>query len=210
MSITIVFFLGLFVALIGIIPPGLLNITAAKISLKEGAARGIMFSTGVCVVVFIQTYIAAIFSRYLSNRHDIIEILQRVAFVIFVLITIYFLFVASKRNEAKIEEADVRSKKSRFFYGMLMSGLNIFPIPYQAYMTITLASFGWMNFEPTSIITYVTGATMGTFVMLYMYIFFFDKLKDKAITSPKNMNYIIGSITGLVSLITFITILREL
>jgi threonine/homoserine/homoserine lactone efflux protein len=210
LSITIVFFLGLFVALIGIIPPGLLNITAAKISLKEGAARGIMFSTGVCVVVFIQTYIAAIFSRYLSNRHDIIEILQRVAFVIFVLITIYFLFVASKRNEAKIEEADVRSKKSRFFYGMLMSGLNIFPIPYQAYMTITLASFGWMNFEPTSIITYVTGATMGTFVMLYMYIFFFDKLKDKAITSPKNMNYIIGSITGLVSLITFITILREL
>lgn len=210
MSITIVFFLGLFVALIGIIPPGLLNITAAKISLKEGAARGIMFSTGVCVVVFIQTYIAAIFSRYLSNRHDIIEILQRVAFVIFVLITIYFLFVASKRNEAKIEEADVRSKKSRFFYGMLMSGLNIFPIPYQAYMTITLASFGWMNFEPTSIITYVTGATMGTFVMLYMYIFFFDKLKDKAITSPKNMNYIIGSITGLVSLVTFITILREL
>jgi threonine/homoserine/homoserine lactone efflux protein len=210
LSITIVFFLGLFVALIGIIPPGLLNITAAKISLKEGAARGIMFSTGVCVVVFIQTYIAAIFSRYLSNRHDIIEILQRVAFVIFVLITIYFLFVASKRNEAKIEEADVRSKKSRFFYGMLMSGLNIFPIPYQAYMTITLASFGWMNFEPTSIITYVTGATMGTFVMLYMYIFFFDKLKDKAITSPKNMNYIIGSITGLVSLVTFITILREL
>lgn len=210
MSITIVFFLGLFVALIGVIPPGLLNITAAKISLKEGAARGIMFSTGVCVVVFIQTYIAAIFSRYLSNRHDIIEILQRVAFVIFVLITIYFLFVASKRNEAKIEEADVRSKKSRFFYGMLMSGLNIFPIPYQAYMTITLASFGWMNFEPTSIVTYVTGATMGTFVMLYMYIFFFDKLKDKAITSPKNMNYVIGCITGLVSLVTFITILREL
>ena len=56
MSITIVFFLGLFVALIGVIPPGLLNMTAAKISLKEGAGRGIMFSTGVCLVVFFQRF----------------------------------------------------------------------------------------------------------------------------------------------------------
>lgn len=185
--------------------------TAAKISLKEGAGRGIMFSTGVCLVVFIQTYIAAIFSRYLSNRPDIVEILQRVAFVIFVLITVYFLLLASKqKDEVQKVDEDVKSKKGRFFYGMLLSSLNVFPIPYQAYMTITLASFGVMDFSRTSIITYVTGATMGTFVMLYIYIFFFDKIKDKAFTSQKNMNYIIGSVTGLVALITFINILREL
>ena len=198
------------VAFIGVIPPGLLNMTAAKISLKEGAGLGIMFSTGVCLVVFIQTYIAANFSRYLSNRPDIVEILQRVAFVIFVLVTIYFLLLASKEKDTEIVEADIKSKKSRFFHGMLLSGLNVFPVPYQAYMTITLASFGWMNFERTNIITYVTGATMGTFVMLYIYIFFFDKIKDKAFTSQKNMNYIIGSVTGLVALVTFINILREL
>ena len=212
MSITIIFFLGLFVALVGVIPPGLLNMTAAKISLKEGAGRGVMFSTGVCLVVFIQTYIAAIFSRYLNNRSDVVEILQRVAFVIFVLITVYFLVLARKyTNEKKqIEEADIKSKKSRFFHGMFLSALNVFPIPYQAYMTITLASFGIMNFERLSIITYVTGSAMGTFVMLYIYIFFFDKLKDNAFTSKKNMNYIIGSVTGLVALITFSNILREL
>ena len=163
-------------ALIGVIPPGLLNMTAAKISLKEGAGRGVMFSAGVCLVVFIQTYIAAIFSRYLSNRTDIVEILQRVAFVIFVLITVYFLLSASKQKNdvTEVVEEDIKSKKSRFFYGMLLSGLNVFPIPYQAYMTITLASFGIMDFERLSIITYVTGASMGTFVMLYVYIFFLN------------------------------------
>ncbi|MBO6880926.1 LysE family transporter [Winogradskyella sp.] len=209
MSITVVFFLGLFVALIGVIPPGLLNMTAARISLKEGPSRGITFSSGVCLVVFIQTYVAAIFARYLSNRPDIVEILQRVAFVIFVLITIYFLIIARNQKETKVE-TDVRSKKSRFFHGMFLSALNVFPIPYQAYMTITMASFGWMDFERTSIITYVTGAAMGTFVMLYFYIFFFDKIKDKKFTSQKNMNYSIGAITGLVALITFINILKEL
>lgn len=209
MNITVVFFLGLFVALVGVIPPGLLNMTAAKISLKEGPGRGITFSSGVCLVVFIQTYIASIFARYLSNRPDVVEILQRVAFVIFVLITIYFLIIARNQKESKIE-ADVRSKRSRFFHGMFLSALNVFPIPYQAYMTITLASFGLMNFERLSIVTYVTGASMGTFVMLYIYIFFFDKIKERPFTSQKGMNYIIGSITGIVALITFINILKDL
>ena len=113
-------------------------------------------------------------------------------------------------DQKTIEDEDIKSKKSRFFYGMFLSAINVFPIPYQAYMTITLASFGIMDFERLSIITYVTGAAMGTFVMLYIYIFFFDKIKDKAFTSQKNMNYIIGSVTGLVALITFINILREL
>lgn len=209
MSITVVFFLGLFVALIGVIPPGLLNMTAARISLKEGPGRGITFSSGVCLIVFIQTYIAAIFARYLSNRPDVVEILQRVAFVIFVLITIYFLVIA-KNHKEPIIKPEVRSKKSRFFHGMFLSALNVFPIPYQAYMTITLASFGWMNFERLSIITYVTGASMGTFVMLYFYIFFFDKIKDRSFTSQKSMNYSIGIITGIVALITLVNILREL
>jgi len=183
--------------------------TAARISLKEGAGRGIMFSTGVSIVVFIQTYIASIFARYLSNRPDIVEILQRVAFVIFVLITIYFLVLASKQKEVKAK-TEIKSKHGRLLHGMLLSALNVFPIPYQAYMTITLASFGVMDFERTNIITYVTGASMGTFVMLYFYIFFFDKIKDRKFTSQKSMNYSIGIITGIVALVTFINILREL
>ncbi|MBT8325878.1 MAG: LysE family transporter [Winogradskyella sp.] len=209
MSITTIFFLGFIIALIGVIPPGLLNMTAARISLKEGPGNGFVFSIGVCIVVFVQTYIAAIFARYLSNRPDIVEILQRVAFVIFVLITIYFLAVA-KRQKEQLIKPKIKSKHGRLFHGMLLSVLNVFPIPYQAYMTITIASFGWMNFERISIITYVTGAAMGTFAMLYFYIFFFDKIKSKRFTSQKNMNYIIGSITGLVALITFINILREI
>ncbi|WP_299102265.1 LysE family transporter [uncultured Winogradskyella sp.] len=209
MSITVIFFLGFIVALIGVIPPGLLNMTAARISLKEGAGRGIMFSTGVCIIVYIQTYLAAIFARYLSMNQDIVEILQRVAFVIFVLITIYFLVLASKQKEAK-KEKEIKSKHGRLLHGMLLSALNVFPIPYQAYMTITLVSFGWMNFEKLSIVTYVTGAATGTFAMLYFYIFFFDRIKDRKFTSQKSMNLSIGIITGLVALITFINIIREL
>ena len=184
--------------------------TAAKIALKEGPGRGIMFSTGVCITVFIQTYLAAIFAKFLSARSDIIEILQRVAFVLFILIAVYYLVIASKKKESPESNTEIRSKRGRFFQGVFLAALNLFPIPYQAYMTITLASFGWCNFVRPCIITYVTGAVMGTFVMLYVYIFFFDKIKTNGVTSQKNMNYIIGGITALVALVTGISILNEL
>ena len=209
MDITVIFFLGLTVAFIGVVPPGLLNMTAAKISLKEGHVRGIMFSIGVCVIVIAQTYLAAIFARYLTKHVEVVEVLQRVAFVIFVLITIYFLFVAKKEIK-DVTEPVIRSKKSRFFQGVFLSAINVFPIPYQAYMTITLASFGWLDFGQINIISYVAGAAMGTFVMLYVYIFFFDKIKDKSISSQKSMNYLIGGITGIISIITLINIIKEM
>lgn len=209
MNITVVFFLGLVIALIGVIPPGLLNMTAAKISLKEGYSRGLVFSVGVCVTVIFQTYIAAIFSRYISNHPDVIDILQRVAFVVFILITVYYLLIA-KSQPKPLVEANIRSKHSRFFHGVLLSGINMLPIPYQAYMTTTLASWGWLSFENTMIISYVAGAAMGTFVMLYVYIFFFERIKGKAFTSQKGMNYSIGTITGIIAIITLIHILKEL
>lgn len=208
MNITTIFILGFVIALIGVVPPGLLNMSAAKISLKEGHVRGVVFSSGVCFVVILQTYVAAIFARYLNNHHEVVKILQRVAFIIFVLISVYFLLIAKKPPKPDIETA-VKSKQSRFFHGIFLSSLNVFPIPYQAYMTLTIASFGWMTFETINIMSYVSGAAMGTFVMLYIYIFFFDKIKTKHFTSQKSMNYLIGGITGLVALITLINIIKE-
>ena len=200
--------MGLVIAFVGVIPPGLLNMTAAKISLKEGYSRGLMFSIGVCLIVIVQTYVAAIFARYLSNHLDVIDILQRVALVIFVLITVYYLVFAKKQIKPE-EDESIKSKHSRLFFGMFLSCLNVFPIPYQAYMTITLAAFGWLTFDFTSIAAYVAGSAMGTFVMLYVYIFFFEKIKDKPITSQKNMNYVIGGITGVISIFTLINIIKE-
>lgn len=197
------------IAFIGVIPPGLLNMTAAKISLKEGYSRGIMFSIGVSLTVLVQTYIAVIFARYLSNHPNVIDILQRVALVVFILITIYFLFFAKTTTNPDVEH-HVRSKHSRLFYGMFLSCLNLFPIPYQAYISITIAAFGWLSFDLISISSYVAGVGMGTLAMLYVYIFFFDRIKNKKFTSQKNMNYIIGGITGIISIFTLINIIKEM
>ena len=76
-------------------------------------------------------------------------------------------------------------------------------------MTISIAGFGWFSFDPMSMLTYCAGAASGTLVMLYVYIFFFDKIKNKKFTSQANMNKSIGIITGIVAIITLINILMD-
>lgn len=207
MEISIVFLLGLLFAFIGVIPPGMLNMSAAKISLKEGHVRGFVFSIGVCVTVGVQTYLALIFAKYLNQHPDVVDVLKRVALVLFVLISIYFFLLAKRQISPQKVDAS-KSKKSRFFQGILMSALNVFPIPYQAYIVTTLLSYQLLSLDNLSIGSYIAGATSGSFVALYIYILFFDKIKNSKITSPKWMNYSIGIITAIVSITTLLNILR--
>jgi threonine/homoserine/homoserine lactone efflux protein len=207
LDISIVFHLGLSFAFVGVIPPGMLNMSAAKISLKEGHVRGFVFSIGVCIIVGFQTYLALIFAKYLSQHPDVVDVLKRVALVLFILISIYFFLLA--KSDASPQEVDAsKSKKSRFFQGIFMSALNVFPIPYQAYVVTTLLSYQLLSLDNLSVGTYVAGATSGTFIALYIYILFFDKIKNSKITSPKRMNYSIGIITAIVSITTLVNILR--
>ena len=201
------FLLGLSFAFIGVIPPGMLNMSAAKISLKEGHVRGFVFSIGVCVIVGVQTYLALIFAKYLNQHPDVVDVLKRVALVLFILVSIYFFLLA--KSDASPQEVDAsKSKKSRFFQGILMSALNVFPIPYQAYIVTTLLSYQLLSLDNISIGSYIAGATSGTFIALYIYILFFDKIKNSKITSPKRMNYSIGIITAIVSITTLINIIQ--
>ena len=208
MDLALVLILGFLATLIATLPPGLINITAAKISLKEGHVRGVMFALGACFIVVFQALVATVFARYLSNHPDVIGILRKVALVIFALISIYYLFIA-KSGERKKKEIDSRSKTKRFLHGMLLSAINFFPIPFQAYVAIMIASFGILKFDNLGIGAFVIGSALGAFVALYLYMYFFEKIKDYKIAKQKSMNYLIGIITGVVAIATLIKILNE-
>ena len=189
-------------------PPGMLNMSAAKISLKEGHNRSFMFSIGVCIVVGLQTYIATTFAKYLNHHPEVTEILKWVALVIFVLISIYF-FIKSKKKSTPIDLKNAtKTKQSRMFQGMFLSSLNIFPIPFQAYVVTSLLSVGWLELDSNSIWAYIAGAVMGSFIGLYIYTLFFDSIKNNSLTTQKNMNYCIAFITMAIALITLVNLIR--
>lgn len=198
---------GFIAAFIGIIPPGLINMTAAKVNMKEGKKNALWFVLGAVLVIFFQVYIAVLFARVIDSRPDVVTLLREVGFGIFSVLTIYFLFLA-KEPKAKRTKIKKSSKKRRFFLGMLLSGLNFFPIPYYVLVSVTLASYHLFEFENNFIFTFVIGSIIGSFAALYAYIVFFSKVQDKTDYLLRNMNRIIGSITGVIAVVTLINILN--
>jgi threonine/homoserine/homoserine lactone efflux protein len=199
---------GFIAAAIGTIPPGLLNMTAAKIKMKEGKKNALSFVIGAVLVIFFQAYVAVLFARVIDNRPDVVTLLREVGFVIFSILTIYFLFFAKDPIAKKKTKIKKSSKKSSFFLGMLLSGLNFFPIPYYVVVSVTLASYNLFTFQNPIILTFVLGSVLGAFGILYSYIAFFGRIEKKTDYFMRNMNTIIGSITGLVALATLFNILN--
>ncbi|MDI5889385.1 LysE family transporter [Flavobacterium yafengii] len=200
-------FLGFVTAFVGITPPGLINMTAAKVNLREGKISAYWFVLGAVIVIFFQATLAILFARYIEGRPDVIVLLREVGFVIFSVLTIYFLLIA-KKPKAKKGKIKKKSTSTRFFLGMLLSALNFFPIPYYVFVSITLASYNLFVFDISHVFIFVMGVVLGSFLVFYLYITFFQKIEDKTNYMMKNMNTIIGSITGLIALITLINIIR--
>lgn len=207
MNFIIPLFFGFISAIVGILPPGLINMTAAKVNLKEGKRNAYWFVLGAVTIIFFQVYLAIFFARVINARPDIIITLREIGFVVFTLLTIYFLAIA-KKPIIKKTKINKMSQKKRFFLGMLLSSLNFFPIPYYVFVSVTLSSYDLFSFLTSSVLVFVSGVVLGSVMVFYFYISFFQKIESKADYLLRNMNKIIGSITGLISIVTLFNIVN--
>uniref|UniRef100_UPI004049172D lysine transporter LysE n=1 Tax=Flavobacterium sp. TaxID=239 RepID=UPI004049172D len=212
MTIGISLLSGFLAATIGTIMPGLINMTAVKVNHQNGTTRALWFLSGATIIVFFQSLVAVLFARFLSNRIDIMNILQEIGFVLFLVLTFVFFRLAFKKNKKvkkKKEEIKLRSKSSRFFLGALISVVNVFPIPYYVFISVSLASYKYFSFTLPNIYAFAIGATLGSFFVFYTYIVAFHKFENKLLFISKNINLIIGSVTGIVAIMSLVNILKS-
>ena len=200
--------LGFIIASIGILPPGLINMTAAKVSAVDGRNEAISFAIGATFIVLFQTYVALLFAKFIFSRQDIITILQEIGVLLFLGLSVFF-FRSARKPKKVAQEIKIHSKTSRFFLGMLLSALNLFPVPYYVFVSVTLSSYGYFYFNSFFIYTFVLGVVLGSFSVFYLYILFFKKQENKTSFLIDKGNYIIGSITGLISIITFLKLIKN-
>ena len=200
--------LGFFIAFLAVIPPGLINMTAAKISLQEGKNEAISFALGASVIIFFQTFIAVLFARFISNHQEIVSTLQEIGIFIFTLLSIYFFGIAKKPKKIKTDSR-VKGKSNRFFLGMLLSTLNLLPIPFYVFTSMTLAASGYFSFDKIPVAEFVIGVMIGSFTVLYIYIVAFKKIENKTEFLMRNINTIIGSVTTFMAVLTLFKLLYK-
>ncbi len=201
----ILFFATFSAAFMATVPPGLLNMNAAKTSVEKGRLNGVIFSLGVSAMVMIQAYIAVLISKFLHNNPDVIELLLKIALGVFAFFTVFFFIKARKNIQEDIKKVQV-SKRNSFLKGFLLASVNLLTIPYYSGLNAMWNASGWIKFEAADIVVFVVAAGFGTFSVLYLYTFYFNKLETKTNRFSKNSNYIISALMAVLFCITLLRI----
>ena len=111
------------------LPPGLLNLNAAKTSVEKGKSNGIIFALGVALAVMLQTYIAVRIAKYISRNQHIIEVLLQIALFVFFALAIFFFIKGRKQDNKPLIIAETK-KRNSFTKGVFLALINLLAIPY--------------------------------------------------------------------------------
>ncbi|WP_264548817.1 hypothetical protein [Flavobacterium sp. N2820] len=200
MTFVLAIFLGLIISIGGIIIPGMLNMTIAKISIKENQKQALNFALGAVVVVFIQSFLGTYFAKFLDSNPVFSEGLKKIGTFIFIGLTIAFTIMGFNAKKKKDIKVKIENKRNRFFYGMAMSSFNMFAIPWYALSSLMMSSKDLFVYDIVSIILFSFSAALGTYFVFYLYAKFFKKIEHKLTFIVKNINFLIAAITGIIAI----------
>ena len=201
----ILFFATFSAAFMATVPPGLLNMNAAKTSVEKGKTVGVIFCAGVSTTIMLQAYVAVMISKYLYRNPEIISGLQKAAIAVFAFFALYFFFTARNKKEKPISVVRV-SRKNSFLKGVFLASLNLLTIPYYSAVNAMWNSTGWIQFEFWDIATFILAAGCGTFSVLYLYTVYFNKLEARTSAFSRNSNYVLSILMLVLLVITLIRI----
>ncbi|SEK92938.1 Threonine/homoserine/homoserine lactone efflux protein [Aquimarina amphilecti] len=205
METTKLFLVTFFASLVGVIPPGLINMTVAKTCLERGKKNGILVAVGASAVVFIQALLAILLAKYIFFNPYVKNMLLRTGAVIFFLMAIYF-FVKAKQRKTKIKVYKHAGSRS-LFKGMMMSIVNVLPIPYFCTIAAAMSVSGKIQYDALRIIVFGIAAGTGTFVTLYFYVLSFLKIEKKTASITKYSNYFMGILMLVLVMLTLARII---
>jgi threonine/homoserine/homoserine lactone efflux protein len=194
---------GLGIGFVGVIPPGLLNLTAAKLSMKQSRRAGLIFAAGASTVVIAQVYIGVFFSKLLSLNPEILVVVERLAAIVFLGLSIFFFIRARLDSAPELKPVDKSSYKL-FGQGIILSALNIFPIPFYIGFSSFLAARNAFTFEFPMAHLFIAGATIGTFIMLSAYVIYIKQLGFDTRTFARKIHYLLSILTLGIAIFTIV------
>lgn len=199
MNYILPFLTGLIASVFGTLLPGILNATVVKISKKEGMKNAYSFMLGTFIIIALQTYLAVFFAKIIDRSVFITSIIREIGFVVFLVLTIYF-FVAKPKQNAD-EETEMIQKRKRFTQGILLALINVFPIFYYVFITITAVNNNFYSINYISNILLTVGVLIGAFLAFMFYINLFKNAVLQENFVLKNINKILGCVTGIITVI---------
>lgn len=172
MEIVITFFISFFFSFIGSIPPGTLNLSVLQLGLDKKLNIALRFSLAAALIEYPYAWIAVVFEKFLTSSPVIIENFQLITGIVMVV-----LGSISIRSALRPTTFTQRFEASGFRRGVLLSILNPLAMPYWIAITAYLRANNWISLDTTGTLhAYLTGVTVGAFVLLILVAWLAKKL----------------------------------
>lgn len=204
MAETKLFLITYFAAFLGVIPPGLVNMTVAKTCVEHGKRNGLYVAVGASAVVLIQASISVFLAGYIFNNPFIRNVLLRAGLVIFIILAIFFFAKAKSGSHIEVESKTPNSNS--LFKGAIVAVLNVLPIPYFVALATALHIGGEDSYDFSLMIAFILAASIGTFTALYLYVLSFLKIETKSEIFAKYSNYFMAILMLVLVVITLVRI----
>ena len=194
------FILGVLATYIGLLAPGILNMTIVQIAIDRGVKRATAFSFGASIIVFAQAGIAMVCTNYLHKHDEIIERIESVGvFVFFVLAIVFFM-----KTRSKFKFRRKKQHENYILKGVLMSTMNMLAIPFYLGVSTFLVIKGLLLMGTSYITLFVVGALFGSYLLFFTYISFAKTIKKRSNFITQSINYFLSLIFIVLGLIIWL------
>lgn len=197
--------LGYAMAFVGVLPPGMLNMTAMKTAISVNKRAGLMYALGAALMVVPQSFIALYFARFFARHPEIIENLSIAGVVVLFSLGFFFLWQAGRKT---IRESTIR-RGNYLLIGVVMSSLNMLAVPYYLVYSAVLETKGLLLLEKWHIAFFVLGAFLGAFSIFVLYVLLSGVLMSRVRFIAKNINYILGFLFLTLGILLLIDLLNK-
>lgn len=196
-------FLAILVAFLGFSPPGMLNMTALKISLEHPRQQALRFVLGASSVIFIQALIAVTFAKFLAQNPALVHYLSYAAIGVFLLLAYFFYRQARRKIQLKLKGSGTQS----YWAGFSMAWMNMLAIPFFLGYSTILEAQGVLETQVPHNWLFALGAMAGAFVLFMLYVSFARLIQQRVQFIARNINYILSALFLMLALTTIYSIL---
>lgn len=197
------FFVAVVVNFLGYIPLGNINLTAMQISINKGLKQSYIFALSFALVEGLFTFILMHFAEWFATQKDLMIWLEWLMVGVFILMGLLS-YLQSKKERKPIEDV---KKRDSIKTGIILGIFNPMIIPFWTIGGTYLIAHNWITTAGLGLVVFAIGASVGSFLCLYLFGRFAQYIQNRFSFSNKIINKSIAIMFFVLAIIQIIRLI---
>ncbi len=178
------FFVAVIVNFVGYIPLGNINLTAMQISINKGLKQAYVFAISFALVEGVFTFVLMHFAEWFATQKNLMIWLEWLMVAVFLLMGVLS-YLQSKKERKPVDDV---KKRDSIKTGIILGVFNPMIIPFWTIGGTYLIAHNWITTAGLGLVIFAIGASVGSFLCLYLFGRFAQYIQNKFSFSNRIIN----------------------